>query len=310
MRAAAIVFLLVAVAAQPVQAFEDFEGTRALAMGGATRAWALADSAVLLNPSGMSLAKAYNVEAAYAYGTRASEQFFHASVVDSTSASNLAGGLYYTYHLDKPAGLAGHGHEVGGALSLPIGDSVAIGGTLKWFRLEGGDDNPTRTAAGTATTSDGLTCDVGATVRPMASLSLAVVGVNLVDRHSGQVPKMLTYGAAYVPIPNLVIAADGVTSFTRDDLTGRRGTGLRAGLEASIAQRMALRGGGGTDPVAGAGYLAVGVSVVSEVAAVDFGIRGDLFPYRTGTTRNVFLGLSLRLFVPGAIASASAAQSP
>src|SRR5260221_6777077 len=146
MRVAAIVLLVAGVVPRPAQAFEDFEGTRALAMGGATRAWALADSAVLLNPSGMSLAKAYNVEAAYAYGTRASEQFFHASVVDSTSASNLAGGLYYTYHLDKPAGLAGHGHEVGAALSLPIGDSVAIGGALEKFRLPGGDDKTPRAA--------------------------------------------------------------------------------------------------------------------------------------------------------------------
>src|SRR5260221_3337092 len=176
MRVAAIVLLVAGVVPRPAQAFEDFEGTRALAMGGATRAWALADSAVLLNPSGMSLAKAYNVEAAYAYGTRASEQFFHASVVDSTSASNLAGGLYYTYHLDKPAGLAGHGHEVGAALSLPIGDSVALGGTFKWFRLEGGDDNPARAAAGTNPTSDRLTCDVGATGPAAANPSLGRVG--------------------------------------------------------------------------------------------------------------------------------------
>src|SRR5450755_2458717 len=69
------------------RAFEDFEGTRSVGMGGATRAWALADSAVLLNPSGMSLAKAYNVEASYAYGSRLREQYLHASVVDSTSAT-------------------------------------------------------------------------------------------------------------------------------------------------------------------------------------------------------------------------------
>src|SRR5882672_5084583 len=193
---AAVVLLLAAAFARPVQAFEDFEGTRAAAMGGATRAWALADSAILLNPSGMSLAKAYNVEAAYAYGTRLSEQFFHASVVDSTSGSNLAGGFYYTYHLAKPAGVAGHGHEVGAALSLPLGESIAFGATLKWFRLEGADDNPARAASRAAPTSDGLTCDVGATLRPMSSLSFGVVGVNLVERHSGQVPKMLTFGAA------------------------------------------------------------------------------------------------------------------
>jgi hypothetical protein len=289
------------------RAFDDFEGTRSVGMGGSGRAWALADSAVLLNPSGMSLAKAYNVEASYAYGSRLREQFLHASVVDSTSATNLAGGLYYTYRFDKTTGLAsGHGHEVGGALSLPIGTSVALGATLKWFRLVGADNGPAAPGA----TWDGFTTDVGATVRPDPTLSFAVVGANLVDKHRGQVPRMVTYGAAYLPIPEIVLALDGVTSFTRDDVTGTRGTGFRAGIEGALAQRVALRAGGGTDPVAGMGYLAAGFSAVSEIGALDLGVRGDLFQYRTGGTRNLFLGVSLRLFVPGAVASAAATQSP
>src|SRR5450432_4168633 len=113
------------------RAFDDFEGTRAVGMGGSGRAWALADSAVLLNPSGMSLAKAYNVEASYAYGSRLREQFLHAAVVDSTSDTTLAGGLYYTYHIAHapPAAVAGHAHEAGFALSLPFGTAVTAGGT-------------------------------------------------------------------------------------------------------------------------------------------------------------------------------------
>jgi hypothetical protein len=282
------------------RAFDDFAGTRAVGMGDATRAWALADSALLLNPSGMSLAKAYNLEASYAYGSRLREQFLHASVVDSTSATNLAGGLYYTYRFDHTTGLAaGHGHEVGGALSLPIGTSVAVGATLKWFRLVGADNSPATPATGTW---DGLTTDVGVTVRPDPTLSFAVVGANLVDKHREQVPRLVTYGSAYLPIPEIILALDGVT--------GTRGTGLRAGIEGALAQRVALRAGGGTDPVVGMGYLAAGFSAVSEVGAVDVGVRGDLFAYRPGATRNLFVGVSLRLFVPGAVASAAAAQSP
>jgi hypothetical protein len=154
-----------------------------------------------------------------------------------------------------------------------------------------------------------LTFDVGAMVRPSPTLSFALVGANLVDREHGQAPRTVSYGAAYVPIENLVVALDGVTAFTRDDFTRASGTGVRAGLEASVAQRVALRAGGGTDPWAGVGYVAGGLSFISEVGAVDLGARGDLFPYRTGSSRNVFLGVSLRLFVPGAVASA-ASQSP
>jgi hypothetical protein len=293
MRAAAIVlFLVVAAVARPALAFEDFVGTRALSMGGATRAWALADSAPLLNPSGMSLVKAYNVEAAYAYGTHLSEQFFHASIVDSTSASNLAGAIYYTYHLEQPASFEkGHGHEAGAALSLPLGNYLALGATGKWFRLEGTDEGTVAPSTG------GITFDVGATVRPLPVLSLAVVGANLVDLHSGQAPLTLSYGAAYIPLSSLVVAVDGVTSFTRDDVSNRRGTGVKAGAEWTMAQRVAFRLGGGTDAMLGVGYLAAGVSLISQVAAVDFGARADLFPIATGSERNLVLGVSLRVFV-------------
>jgi hypothetical protein len=307
MRAAAVTILILgALVARPASAFEDFEGTRALGMGGATRAWALADSAILLNPAGMPLAKSYNVEAAYAYGSRLSDQFLHASIVDSTSAINLAGGVYYTYHRDDPAGVSGRGHEVGVALALPIGPMLALGATGKWFHLQGADAGATAAppAGMSALTSTGLTFDVGANVRPASMLSFAVVGVNLLNLHQAQAPQMLTYGAAYIPITELVVTLDGVTTFTRDAYTGLRGTGVRGGLEATLAQRVALRAGGGTDAALGTGYLAAGVSVLSEVGAIDVAARGDLFPYATGASHNVFLGVSLRLFVPGAIASA------
>jgi hypothetical protein len=305
MRAAAVVLLLVAVVARPALAFEEFEGTRAEGMGGATRAWALADSAPLLNPSGMSLVKAYNVEASYAYGSRLSNQFIHASIVDSTSALGLAGGLYYTYHLDDHGGDEhGHDHEAGVALSLPIGSYLALGATGKWFRLQGADTGPGQS-------SGGLTFDVGATIRPLPILSLAIVGVNLSDLNNGQAPQMLTYGAAFIPLPSLVLALEGVTSYTRDAVSGRRGTGVRLGGESAMAQRAAFRLGGGTDPVLGVGYLSAGASLISEVAAVDVGLRGDLFPIDTGSARNVVLGVSLRLFVgAGQQGSAPDPESP
>jgi hypothetical protein len=316
MRAAAFVSLLAALVAGSVfersaLAFEDFEGTRALAMGGATRAWALGDSALLLNPSGMSLAKAYNVEASYGYGGRLKEHFLHASVVDSTSASGLAGGLYYTYHRAEPApAFVGRGHEAGAALSLPIGSFVSFGGTLKWLRLEGMDNAAVPAPGAAEPTTSFLTFDLGATVRPTPTLSFAFVGANLVEHHQGQVPRAVSYGAAFLPLPQLVLVADGVTTFTDDNATHAHGTGVRGGLEASLAQRVALRTGGGTDPALGVGYLALGVSAVSEVGAIDAAVRGDLFPYRAGSGRAVFLSVSLRLFVPGAIASAEGTQSP
>jgi hypothetical protein len=311
MRAATVVFLLavVALAAPPAAAIEGYDGTRALGMGGATRAWALGDSALLLNPSGMSLAKIYNIEAGYGYGSRLSEQALHVSIVDSTSATTLAGGVYYTYHWADPDGRDGHTHEVGAALSLPVGDRLAMGGTLKWFHFEGVDADPAAPAIPPAT-SGGFTFDAGVTVRPLPVVSFGVVGANLVDRHNGLAPRQIGYGAAFVPIKDVVVTADGLTTLTRDPVTGREGTGVRAGGEAVLAQRVAVRIGGGTDSLAGAGYLAAGASLLSEVGAIDAGIRGDLFPYAPGASRHVILGVSLRLFVPAAVASAEPAEPP
>jgi hypothetical protein len=294
MRVAAISFLLAVTVARSALAFEDFEGTRAQGMGGATRAWALGDSAPLLNPSGMSLAKVYAVEASYGYTSRLSGQFLHASVIDSTTP--LAAGLYYTYRTDKSAaGVLGHGHEAGVALSLPLGEHLTAGATLKWFRLAGPDQGP-ELATG------GVTFDGGITVRVLPQLSLAVVGVNINDLHTGQAPQMLTYGAAFLPLPNLVLAADGVTAFSRDDVTGARGTGFRGGGELTLAGRVTARAGGGLDPLLGVGYLAAGLSAISDIGAIDLGVRGDVWAVdKTYGARNLFLGLSLRLFVGSAI---------
>jgi hypothetical protein len=305
MRSTAIVLLFAVVGVRPALAFEDFEGTRAQGMGGATRAWALGNSAPLLNPSGMSLAKVYNAEASYGYTSRLSGQFLHAAVIDSTSASTFAGGLYYTYRTDKSAaGVPGHGHEVGAALSLPIGEHLAAGATLKWFRLAGPDQGP-------ELVSGGLTFDGGITVRVMPQLSVAVVGVNINDLHTGQAPRMLTYGAAFLPIPDVVLAADGVTAFTRDDVTGARGTGFRGGAELTLFQRVTVRAGGGLDPLLGVGYLAAGLSALSQIGALDLGVRGDLWAVdKAYGARNLYLGLSLRLFVSTAMPDENGERRP
>jgi hypothetical protein len=270
-------------------------------MGGASRAWAVGNTAPLINPSGMSLVKAYNLEAAYAYTSRLQGQFLHASVVDSTSALGVSGGAYYTYRFDEnAAGVSGSAHEAGGALSMPLGSYVAIGATVKWFQLHGIDRGP-------SLSTGGVTFDGGVTLRPTQQLSLAFVAANQRNLHTGHAPRTYAYGAAFLPIQTLVIAVDGVTVLTPDDILGTKGTGVRAGAEWSLAQRVAIRLGGGTDAMRGVGFLTGGVSVFSDMGAIDIGARGDLFPMKTGSEKNLFLGVSLRLFVSSAIETANAA---
>jgi len=287
-------------------AFEDFSGTRSLGMGGASRAWAIGDEGPLLNPSGMTVAKTYDIEAAYGYASaanlpasaapnRLADSFLHASIVDSTSSYNLAGGLYYTYHTaDRGGGVSAHGHEMGFALALPFGEFVSLGGTVKYFRIE--DDDVF------AGKSGGLTFDLGATVRPAPMLSLALVGSNLRDLGNSQATQGVGYGAALIPTPNLVVALDGLTRLTPDNQTGRKGTSVMAGADFTIADRIGVRAGGGYDAVTGNGYFTLGFSALSEVGAFDAGLREDLFRSEVSPgverPRETVVGVSLRLFVP------------
>lgn len=294
LRTALVLGLLCALAA-PASAFRDFIGTRPLGMGGASRAFAVGSAGPLLNPSGMSLAKLYHVEGDYGFSSRRSGSVFHGSVVDSTSAFNLAGGLYYDYHLAEPdGGPQGSGHEGGFALSLPFGEYVALGGTVKYFRLYG-DDAPDGRNGGT-------TFDLGVTIRPAQILSLAFVGGNLRNLHNSEAPRAIAYGAALMPVADLVIAVDGVTQFTADRLTGRSGTSVMGGAEYMFAQRFGIRLGGGYDAITGNGYGAAGVSLLGQLGAIDLGVREDLFirELEAGVKadRVTMAGVSLRLFVP------------
>jgi hypothetical protein len=276
-------------------------------MGGASRAWAIGDEGPLLNPSGMTLAKAYNIEAAYSYASagnppapgvvpnRLADNFLHASIVDNTSSFNLAGGLYYTYHTaDRGGGAVAHGHEGGLALALPFGDVVALGGTIKYLDLEDADD--VRGHGG------GLTFDLGATIRPLPMLSLGLVGANLRDLDNSQATRGIGYGAAWIPIPNLVVALDGLTRLTADNQTGRKGTSVMAGGDFTLAGKLGVRAGGGYDAVTGNGYATVGFSAISEIGAFDAGLREDLTRSEVGPgvdrPREAVVGVSLRLFVP------------
>jgi hypothetical protein len=287
---------LMAALAPSARAFEDFSGTRALGMGEASRAWAIGDEGPLLNPSGMTLAKAYNIEAAYSYASRLSDNFLHASIVDNTSSFNLAGGLYYTYHTaDRGGGVVAHGHEGGLALALPFGDVVSLGGTIKYLDLEDADDVDGH--------GGGLTFDLGATIRPHPMVSLGLVGANLRDLDNSQATRGIGYGAAWIPIPNLVVDLDGLTRLTADNQTGRKGTSVMAGGDFTLlAGKLSVRAGGGYDAVTGNGYATVGFSAISEVGAFDAGLREDLTRSEVSPgvdrPRETVVGISLRLFVP------------
>jgi hypothetical protein len=265
-------------------------GTRATGMGGALRGAATGDSALTLNPSGMSLMRAYVIEAAYVHDSAgsATTNLGRVSIVDSTSGFNIAGGIYYNYLAqDLGPGIERSGHEGGAALSLPLGEHLFIGGAAKYLRLSTTGLAPTR----------GFTFDAGITIKPVGSVSIGVAGQNLVDKHTDRAPRSLGGGITVGATQDLLFALDGVLDFTsRRDSGGadKKVWSIMGGGEYLFAKTFGLRLGGGRRGVSEAGYLAGGASYIAQIGAIDFGFQQDL----SGAAKETFIGVSARLFLP------------
>jgi hypothetical protein len=283
-----LVFVLVSA---PAWALDDFSTTRTLGMGDASRAYAVGNAGPALNPSGMSLVKNFQVlEGSYAYSSRLHAHTLHASMVDNTSAFGIGGGLYYNYRISEPPAVpSGRGHEAGLALSLPLAGRATIGGTVKYFSLSGNEAPENRTG--------GVTFDLGMTLTVLPKLSLAVVGTNLRNLYNSNAPQGIGYGIALIPMRDLVIVADGWTRFTPDNLTLRKGTSVMVGGDLTVAGKFDVRLGGGYDAATLNGYGSAGLSLVSEVGAIDGGIRQDILVHQD-SQRATVVAISLRLFIP------------
>ncbi len=265
---------------------------RSLGMGGSLRGAAAGGGAIMLNPSGMSLSRSYVVESSYQYLDREQGHLGHISIVDSTSGFNIGGGLYYTYSTASPAAGPGSGrHEAGVALSVPFGDRVSLGGTVRYLRAR-------RDASAVpplpADRTNGFTFDAGITIRPARPVTIGLVGYGLRDLEDGQAPRSLGGGIAVTPVEALVLAVDGLVDFHTSEPAGGRTLSVFGGVEYTIGTNFAVRAGGGRGGVRERSFLSAGISALSEVGALDIGARSDL----QGPSREVIVGVAGRLFVP------------
>jgi hypothetical protein len=267
-------------------------GIRPLGTGGAMRAAATGDAGPMLNPSGISLMRSYSAESAYEYGSRDSTHDGRVSLVDSTSGSNLGGGLFYTYHKASPAGSSQSGQLGGASVSFPFGDVVFLGGTVKYMDFSSGGN-------GCTLTRKGFTFDAGVTIRPLQYLALAVVGYNLTNPGISFAPQALGGGVSLSLVPGLLLLFDSVMERGYKDPTAPQNPSpskayyLMGGGEY-MAKTVALRLGGGRDGLNKNGYLSGGLSAVSTIGALDLSLRQDVSGDRKGT----FVGVAARLFVP------------
>jgi len=270
-------------------AFADgilFPSPRPLGTGGAMRAIATGDAGPQLNPSGISLLRAYLIEGSYQYGSAANSQDARISAVDSTSGFNVGGALYYTYHRDTPTdGVTQIGHLFGGSLSFPLLDKIFFGGSAKYNYF----------TDQTGTTHKGFVFDAGLTVRPIPQLSIGAVGYNLFDRDTPWSPRAFGGGIAVLPMPNLLLVFDSVLEKVYGNPARDQAVYYMGGGEMSFSNSAAIRAGGGRDGLSKNAYVSGGFSLLSaDIGALDLGVRQDV----SGTKKTTIVGVSARLFVP------------
>jgi hypothetical protein len=250
------------------------------------RAMATGDAGPQLNPSGISLMRAYLLEGSYQYGSAQSSQDARISAVDSTSGFNVGGALYYAYHRDSPSdGVTRIGHLFGGSLSFPLLDKIYFGGSVKYVRYT--DE--------TGTNHKGYTFDAGLTVRPVPQLSIGAVGYNLLDRETRWAPRAVGGGIALLPMPNLILVFDSVLEKVYDNSGRDKVMYYMGGGEFSFAASIAIRAGGGRDGMTKNTYVSAGFSTLSaDIGALDIGLRQDV----SGEKKATIFGVSARIFVP------------
>jgi hypothetical protein len=250
---------------------------------------ATGDAGPALNPSGMSLVRAYIADATYQYRREAGSHDVHLSAVDSTSGFNVGGGLFYTYHrADRGAGIKDSAHILGASLSFPFAEVFYLGGTVKYLRLT--DEAPSREKHETKDVS----FDAGITLRAGRMVSLGLVGYNLNDPGTQLQAQAFGGGLAVSPVSNLVLVADAVLSKVYNDPTRDQAFHVMGGGELEVVKNFALRLGGGRDGLSKNGYVSGGVSLIGDVGALDVSVRQDV----SGSTKETFIGVSGRLFVP------------
>ena len=166
----------------------------------------------------------------------------------------------------RPAALGERGrHEAGAALSFPFGEKVSLGGTIRYLRIRREMEVLLKPK------TNGFTFDAGLTVRPVSFVSIGLAGRGLRDMEDPQAPLTLGGGLALTPLPELVVAVDAY----HVQVAPASYLVVSGGVEYTVASMLSVRLGGGR--MDDEGFGSAGLSVVSEVGALDLGGPDGVF---------------------------------
>ncbi len=262
--------------------YSQIETARTAALGGAGRAFGSSIDALHSNPANMVASRVYHVAGLAQFWSKAQQQTFTVSVVDSVaSRSRLAGGISVSWLFQDPDGLDRKARDVRGALALPVSDRISIGVAGRYLDLSQSGYPRTRGVLPPSVASSGLrgesmlkefSVDAGVTLTPVDNFRIALVGTNLTDPGHSLLPLTFGGGAGF-GTGLFTVEADFRADFTTYDETTYRSGG---GLEVLAADRYPLRIGYGFDQGQESHALSAGAGYVSREFSVDATYRWAL----------------------------------
>jgi hypothetical protein len=276
----------------PALAADPLSGNRSLAMGDTLRAYASGSEGALLNPSGIAVTRQFSSAAFYSLRTQSLGHSLHASLADSITQEYLAIGIYYNYIHESPhfayrlgeggmssrvvtirdSDIVRSGSEAGIVVAIPFADRFAVGAIVKYGSFSTRSQLQPSSVPGDfsyanpaidgdhsvdlGSTGSIVSFDLGATLRLISELRVAVVGQNL-WAHGFEFPSRLGLGLSYKLGDRLLVAGDAVIDCTSAEscvafamdtnlcsqTAARRTYRLGAGAEYVIAGVIPFRAG-------------------------------------------------------------------
>lgn len=268
------------------QSEEATHSGRSVALGTGVRASAASTSALAQNPANLPLTPVYHLESTTAYEPGLGRFAIGGAIVDS-ALSRIAAGLSFR-------GLVGGGdNDYGGVdmragLAMPVSPSLSIGASLRYVSL------PLTLPDGTvANLGKGFTMDASMRVTLLPGLHLAVLGSNLVDRHSALLPVRFGGSVSYTLVDTLTIGADLLFNVS-SNLPGAPVL-VGGGIEWLSASAVPIRFGYAYDELSHTHYLSGGLGYIDQRVGVDLSLRQAL----TGENATYLL-LGVRYFYDAA----------
>lgn len=261
--------------------YGETETARIAALGGGLRALGSSTSALFQNPANMAVTRVYHVTALGQIWPQASRQSYGAAAVDSiVSSTGIAGGLGGTWNQQDPDGTDRQYNDIRVGLAMPFGETFFVGATGRMLSLSQNGPGP----LGTSRVSGGLrderivqafTFDVGATLKPVPELALAVVGHNLTNTAEAFLPLMVGGGVGY-GTREFGLEANVVLDTTTWGHTTARWMG---GGEVLLGESVALRAGYRFDTGLDAHSVSGGAAYIDQRFSVDAAVRQTLGEY-------------------------------